>query len=52
MMIFKTLTVTKMLVLPALIRVEYEPIEIVELLKGLVKHIINLFKIRVCRDIV
>ena len=51
MMIFKTLTISKMLVLPTLVGVEYEPIEIVELIEGLVEHVINLFKIRACRDI-
>lgn len=40
-----------MLILPALVGVEYETIGIVELAKGLVKHVINLFKIRACGDI-
>ena len=51
MMVFKTFTVPKMLILPSLIGVENKAIKVVELLEGFVKHVINLFEIGACGDV-
>lgn len=45
MPLFKAVTISVMLILPSLIRMDYKPFKVIVFFKRLIKHIIYLFEI-------